>query len=103
MILVRRKYNLKLFPAFLQEEEERRLNEEIERQQKEKLEQEESRRKEREEHLRQCGGNKTRRPTGYANKQTQAKFHTQSDLRHQSKTLRDHGLVMGHVNDQFFS
>ncbi|XP_066922754.1 GRB10-interacting GYF protein 2-like isoform X2 [Clytia hemisphaerica] len=84
-----------------QEEEERRLNEEIRRQQFEKLEQEENRRLERELHLQQCGGKI--KPTGYSSKQTQVKFQTQSDLRHQSKILRDHGLVMGHVNGQFFS
>ncbi|XP_066922752.1 ensconsin-like isoform X1 [Clytia hemisphaerica] len=83
------------------EEEERRLNEEIRRQQFEKLEQEENRRLERELHLQQCGGKI--KPTGYSSKQTQVKFQTQSDLRHQSKILRDHGLVMGHVNGQFFS
>jgi len=78
------------------------MNEEIERQANEKLEQEENRRREREEHLRQCGG-KTRRVTGYSNKTTQVQLATQSDLRHQSKILRDHGLVMGHVNQQFMS
>nr|XP_047126325.1 uncharacterized protein LOC100209373 isoform X1 [Hydra vulgaris] len=35
-------------------------------------------------------------------KQTQVNY-TQKDLRYQHKILRDHGLYMGHVNENFFS
>lgn len=74
----------------------------MERAELEKLEEEENKRKEREEHLRQRGG-KSYRSGVKMDKQTQVRLHTQSDLRHQSKILRDHGLVMGHINDQFFA
>lgn len=62
---------------------------------------EENRRREREEHLRQReqGGKRF----GKMDKETQRRILTQKDLRHQSKILRDHGLVMGHVNDRFLS
>lgn len=85
-----------------QEEEERKLQEQFEQRERTKLIQEEDRRKEREEHLRQRGGG---RPKFYSktDKQTQVRFPTQKDLRHQQKVLRDHGLVMGHVNDKFLS
>lgn len=33
----------------------------------------------------------------------QKKYIAQKDLKHQEKTLRDHCLVMGHVNDYFLS
>ncbi|KAL9973388.1 hypothetical protein ACROYT_G019844 [Oculina patagonica] len=33
----------------------------------------------------------------------QKKRISQKDLRHQEKTLRDHCLVMGHVNDKFMA
>ncbi|XP_057312392.1 uncharacterized protein LOC130653915 [Hydractinia symbiolongicarpus] len=85
-----------------EEEEERKLQEQFEQRERTKLIEEEDRRKEREEHLRQRGGS---RPKFYSrtDKQTQVRFPTQKDLRHQQKVLRDHGLVMGHVNDKFLS
>lgn len=91
-----------LFRISFQEEEERKLQEQFEQRERTKLIQEEDRRKEREEHLRQRGGG---RPKFYSktDKQTQVRFPTQKDLRHQQKVLRDHGLVMGHVNDKFLS
>ena len=73
------------------------MQEELERNARETLEQEENRRREREDHLRQCGR------AGRKNKQIQVQMLTQQDLRHQQKVLRDHGLVMGHVNDKFLS
>eukprot|EP00112_Aurelia_sp_Birch-Aquarium-sp1_P014195 Seg3049.1 transcript_id=Seg3049.1/GoldUCD/mRNA.D3Y31 product="hypothetical protein" protein_id=Seg3049.1/GoldUCD/D3Y31 len=76
------------------EEEERLRAEEEARLEKERGEIEDARRREREEHFRQRGeGGKSSRSRGS----------TQKDLRHQQKILRDHGLVMGHVNDEFLS
>ena len=66
---------------------------------------EEARRKEREEHLRQRGetvrGRSTRARNG--NEKPSQMMLDQQDLRHQQKVLRDHGLVMGHVNSAFLS
>ncbi len=65
---------------------------------REKLEQEEARRRERQEHLRQRGeaGTSRNRSQKYQNT-------GQKDLKQQQKILRDHGLVMGHVNEEFLS
>merc|ERR1712113_184670 len=76
----------------VREEDELRQQKELERSAVEKQEAEQNRRNEQEEHLRSCGKK--------ADKNVQVKPVT--DLRHQKKTLRDHGLVMGHVNEHFF-
>ena len=72
----------------MREEDEIRQQQELERSAFEKQEAEENRRNEQEEHLRSCG---KKGSVGAG------------DLRHQKKTLRDHGLVMGHVNEHFFT
>lgn len=84
-----------------QQEEEQREQEELARVAWEKKEAEENRRSERAEHLRQRGGT-----TGAAcikKIDKSIKKYGDGDLRHQKKTLRDHGLVMGHVTDTFFT
>jgi len=83
-----------------QEEEEKRRLKEQELAEKEKLELEDARRFEREEHLRQRGAGGRCRGSGPYSGGLRT---TQKDLRHQQKVLRDHGLVMGHVNDEFLS
>ncbi|XP_065058523.1 uncharacterized protein LOC135686254 [Rhopilema esculentum] len=82
----------------LEEEEKLRLEEES-RLEREKRQLEDAKRREREEHLRQRGEGGMYRGSG---KRHTAQS-TQKDLRHQQKVLRDHGLVMGHVNDEFLS
>lgn len=73
-------------------EEEKRLE-------REKLDLEDARRREREEHLRQRGEGGMNR----SRNRNSRLVTSQKDLRHQQKVLRDHGLVMGHVNDEFLS
>ena len=84
----------------LKEQEERFRLQEEERLAKEKIDLEDARKREREEHLRQRGeGGMYRVSRPYSN----GLATTQRDLRYQQKVLRDHGLVMGHVNGEFLS
>ena len=93
-----------IFP-FQQLEEEKRRDEDEKRKLR-KVEKEKELARTREEYLRSMG--RTGR-TGvisgnYVNMiEEQKKRIAQRDLRHQEKILRDHCLVMGHVNDKFMA
>ena len=84
----------------LQEEEDRLRLQEAERLEREKRDLEDAKRREREEHLRQRGEAGMFRSSRSKNGRLAT---SQKDLRHQQKILRDHGLVMGHVNEEFLS
>ena len=55
---------------------------------------EEAWKRERQQHVRQLDEGKSSRRHQTA---------SQRDMKHQQKILRDHGLVMGHVNNEFLS
>merc|ERR1712025_171268 len=86
-----------------EEEEERKRQEELARSAWEKQEAEENRRYEREEHLRQRGGANGDIKKLLDKTVGEVKKYGAGDLRYQKKTLRDHGLVMGHITDKYFS
>ncbi|XP_029188411.2 capping protein inhibiting regulator of actin dynamics-like isoform X3 [Acropora millepora] len=86
------------------EEEKKRADQE--RQKLQKVEQEKERARTREEYIRSMG--RTGRAgvvnANYVNMIAEQKLKiSQRDLRHQEKILRDHCLVMGHVNDKFLA
>ena len=81
-----------IYHVTFKEEEERARLEEEKRMHREKHDLEAARRREREDHLKQRG-------KGGIN----GLVTSQKDLRYQQKVLRDHGLVMGHVNGEFLS
>ena len=83
----------------MQEEEERLRLQEEEQLREEKRYMEDAKRREREEHLRQRGRGGLKGSMAKSGSLAAS----QKDLRHQQKVLRNHGLVMGHVNEEFLS
>ena len=92
MKLLKKFFSYLLCFLIFKEEEDRARLEEEKRLNREKHDREDARRREREQHLR-------RRGKGGMNEL----ITSQKDLRYQQKVLRDHGLVMGHVNGEFLS
>ncbi|KXJ25818.1 uncharacterized protein LOC110243487 isoform X1 [Exaiptasia diaphana] len=94
--------------ALKQAEEERIKKEQEERTKRIRQEQEIMKSKERDQYLKSMGRtSKTKQGVINANYtnmlEDQKKWIAQKDLKHQEKVLRDHCLVMGHVNEYFLS
>lgn len=92
--------------AIIQQLEEEKKRADQERQKLQKVEKEKERARTREEYIRSMG--RTGRAgvvnANYVNMISEQKLKiSQRDLRHQEKILRDHCLVMGHVNDKFLA
>lgn len=90
--------------AILQQLEEEKKRADEQRRKFQKVEQDKERARTREEYIRSMG--RTGRAgvvnANYVNMTEEKKMRiSQKDLRHQEKILRDHCLVMGHVNDMF--
>ena len=86
------------------EEEKKRADQE--KLKLEKVEKEKERARTREEYIRSMGrsGRAGVVNSHYVNMIPEQKMKiSQRDLRHQEKILRDHCLVMGHVNDKFIA
>lgn len=100
--------NLKFWYFYFQAEKERKQKEDEVRMRRIKYEQEETKSKERERYLNSMGRTSKSKQgvinANYTSMLEDQKIRiAQKDLKDQEKVLRDHCLVMGHVNEYFLA